>query len=111
MDPVLAQKNLLFHTPEELNEARIVRRRIAEAAYRSGIRRREDCFEPRIILLRIVALAFMMRVRPGNNICISFGRPLAIAMGMWRENTNQHYCDYQSTHTPNENKISYGHWD
>ena len=71
MNSVFAQKNGLLYTPEKLDEAWIVRGRIAETAYRSCIGCREDCFEPRIILLRIVALAIMVRVRAGNNICIS----------------------------------------
>ena len=88
----------------------LLRPRIALASAAAKI-----AFEPRIILLRIVALAIMVRVRAGNNICISFGRPLAITMDVRRENANQHYGDYENAHrltssssaAPSEDRVGY----
>ena len=89
---MLAEKNGLLHPPEKLDEARTVGRRIGEAAYRFRIGRRENGFEPRIVLLRIVALAFVMRVGARHNVGIRFGRPLAIRSGGSGEGCAEDKC-------------------
>jgi hypothetical protein len=90
MNPILAKKNSLLHTPEKPDEARIVRTVIAEAAYCPSIRCREDGLKARIILLRVVVLALMMRVSARENICIRFGWPIAIASAVGGDRSNKH---------------------